>query len=457
LPGGYFGANYLIVNNAIYGGNLTTGGVIFIGSNTNIGNTSQNVLVITTNPTSSNVALTANNLTFAPSGNITVTGVYYKVNSTNYNVNGAATFANTIAVTGAATLSNTIAVTGAATFSNTISVTNTATFSNNITVAGNTTITSNLVVSSANVTNFLNLSNPSATHIVNGSINILGNMSVTGTLTTTAPATATANLVPASNVTHYLGNTTYWWLGLYTTNLTANTLSLGNNATITGTGTFSNTIGVTGAATFSNTIAVTGATTLSNTIAVTGAATFSNTISVTNTATFSNTIAITGAATFSNTISVTNTATFSNTISVSGVATLSANVAVAGSLISNNISQIYSTSFTFPNSTAAANVDIYNYSNLRAAEYLITVTDNNITPTNYQTTKLLLMHNANNTGGGGTTAYTTEYGTIYTSTSPLGAFSAVLSSGTIGLTFTPNAAIVSTNSVVKFIRTSIAL
>jgi len=135
---------------------------------------------------------------------------------------------------------------------------------------------------------------------------------------------------------------------------------------------------------------------------------------------------------------------------------VNANVYTNGTLISNNTGQIYSSSFTFPNSTAAANVDTFSYSSFRAAEYIVTITDNNVTPTKYQTTKLLVMHDANTTGGGGTSAYLTEYGTLYSS-SILGTFSALYSTGTIGIQFTPNSSAVSTNSVVKFTRTSIVL
>lgn len=108
-------------------------------------------------------------------------------------------------------------------------------------------------------------------------------------------ANATTLYVGNSTLNSTFGNGT--WSG--TANLTitpTSYLTVSGAANVTSNANFANTITVTGNATLSNTLAVTGNVTLSNTIAVTGAATLSNTLGVTGATTLSNTLTVSGLA-----------------------------------------------------------------------------------------------------------------------------------------------------------------
>jgi len=209
--------------------------------------------------------------------------------------------------------------------------------------------------------------NPDATLAVTGTANVSANVRIGGYTTIANSANITtvdSNLIPLTNNTRNLGNSTNRWASLY---VSGSTIYLGsvslsdsggnlkmpggiidgalsvnssitgaNTISITGNATFSNTIAVTGNATFTNTIAVTGSGVFSNNIAITGAATLSNTIAVTGATTLSNSVAITGAATLSNTIAVTGAATFSNTSAYTGAASFSNTITAVGNVTFGN-------------------------------------------------------------------------------------------------------------------------
>ncbi len=284
---------------------------------------------------------------------------------------------------------------------------------------------------------------------------------------------AVTNSVAFSNTLVVTGNTTF-----------SNTLAVTGNTTV------SNTLVVNGSVTFANTLAVTGNTALSNTLAVTGNTTLSNTLVVIGNTTLSNTLAVTGNATFSSNVSisqqlaVTNSVSFSNTLTVVGLANASGglntttanattginvganvnittsqinvgnssvNVVVNSSMIVLNSSNVVTVSTlasslgSFVNSntvtftgTSSQVMDSVTLSSTRSAEYLISA--NNNTANAYQVSKILVIHD-------GTTAYVTEYGTMFTNTSVIG-----ISAGANATHMFINCTPVSTNTTVKFTR-----
>jgi hypothetical protein len=457
---GYFGANTLIARDGIAGGNLSSFGALNLIANIAFTYSSSNLVSVTANSLFSDLTITTNAIYLTPTGGNTIIG------SNNLNITAIATNANTIAtITGNTTLKanstfNIFAVTGnnfatriVANTSNT-TITGNVFLSNTISVSGNATFSSGLTVlglanlqSSANITGNLYVSGNSN---IGGDVIVGGNLSITGTIISSG--TGGGNLIPASTGTYYIGNSSIAWLHGYfdfisssntttTKNLvstgtaTLNTVSIANSITVTGNATFSNTISVTGNATFSNTIAITGNVTFANTITVTGNATFSNTIAVTS---------VTSNVTFSNTITVTGNATFSNTISVAGVTTLTSNVAINSGIILNSIGHQFANSYTFTNSSVAANIDLVSASTYRSFEYLVQLSDSTVTPNPYyHSTKIAIIHD-------GTNPYVTEYGTLFNSVS-LGSFNVIINGGNIALQLTPTTA----NVVAKFIRTSI--
>jgi hypothetical protein len=92
--------------------------------------------------------------------------------------------------------------------------------------------------------------------------------------------------------------------------------------------------------------------------------------------------------------------------------------------------------------TSAQLVDFYDLATYGTVEYLINVIDNNAN--NRLSTKFLTMHD---TGA----VYSTEYATMTTNTTNMGAFSANANSTHVKVYFTP----VSSNANVKFIRFNI--
>jgi hypothetical protein len=249
---------------------------------------------------------------------------------------------------------------------------------------------------------------------------------------------------------------------------------------VTGNVTLSNTLSVVGATTLSNTLGLTGAATLSNTLAVTGNATLSNTLIVIGNTALSNTLTVTGNTTLSNTLTVTGNVTLSNTLSIVGLANASgglntttantttainvgANVNLTTSYINvgNSSVNVYvnssiisiggvnvattatlaslgiSNTVTFTG-TSSQVLDSMTLSAYRSAEYVISA--NNNTANAYQVSKILVIHD-------GTTAYVTEYGTMYTNTSVM-----TITAGANATHMFINCTPVSTNTTVKFTR-----
>lgn len=457
---GYFGANTLVAYTGIAGGSLSAGNTLNLITNTAFIYSSSNLVSFNANSSFSNVVMTVNAVYIVPTGgNTTIGGNFLNVNvstinvtSTTLNANSAAAtfgnttlkanatfnvfavtgngsetrivantsnttvtgnvyFSNTLNVTGAVSFSNTISATGNATFSNTIAVSGNATFSNTISIAGAANVGGTIgVVGAANVGGAIgvvgaaniggNLGVVGNANIA-GNVGILGNLNVTGNLNFTGVSTGDFN--PQANVTYSLGNTSLYWSNAYISSLT-----LANTATIAGNATFS------------------------SRITVTGNATFSNTITVTENATFSNTIAVTG------------NVTLSNTLAVTGVTTLSSNVSTSGTILINSIAHQFANTYTFTNSTVAANIDIVSASLYRSFEYTIQLSDSTVTPNPYyHMTKLIVLHD-------GTTPYITEYQTLFNIVT-LGTFDVGINGGNISLQLTPTTA----NVVAKFIRTSI--
>jgi hypothetical protein len=457
---GYFGANTLVVRDSIVGGNLSSFSALNLVANITFTYSNLNLVSVTANTTTSNLTITTNAINIVSTGgNTTIGGI-------NLNINATSLYANTIAtITGNTTLKanstfnilnitgNNIAsrivantsnttITGNVFLSNTISVTGDASFSSKLTVAGFANLQS-----SANVGGDLYVVGNTNVH---GTVSIDGNLNVNGSVISSG--SGGGNLVPAITSSYYLGNSTITWLYGYFDFISSSNTITSKNLVSTGTATLNtvsiaNTLFVTNNATFSNTITITGNATFSNTITITGNATFSNTITVTGNATFSNTVAISTISTnvaFNNTITVTGNTTLSNNLSVAGVTTLTSNIAVNSRMIFNSIGHQYANSYTFTNSSVAANIDIVSASTYRSYEYLVQLSDSTVTPNPYyHSTKIAIIHD-------GANSFVTEYGTLYNIAS-LGTFNVLINGGNIALQLTPTTA----NVVAKFIRTSI--
>ena len=99
---------------------------------------------------------------------------------------------------------------------------------NNSFVLGNTTnwwlnaFINSLTVTTANVGS-INLSNAAATSVVNGNINIIGSIQSPNVVFT---GTTTGNLVPSTNATFNLGNSSITWATGYISNITSNNISV---------------------------------------------------------------------------------------------------------------------------------------------------------------------------------------------------------------------------------------
>ena len=114
-------------------------------------------------------------------------------------------------------------------------------------------------------------------------------------------------------------------------------------------------------------------------------------------------------------------------------------------ILINNIITAYANSYTFSNSIAAANIDVFSSSTYRSAEYTLQLYDTTLATPAFEITKILIIHdNSNNT-------YMTEFGQIYNS-QLLGTFTSGITSGNLYLQLTPTTA----NVVCKFIRNTFA-
>lgn len=114
-----------------------------------------------------------------------------------------------------------------------------------------------------------------------------------------------------------------------------------------------------------------------------------------------------GSGVVNNTLTFTNSSIFSNTV-----------------VTNSNTSQI---------------LDVFSTSTWRSANYIITM---NTTPSLFHTTQIALLHD-------GTTAYITEYGTVFTSNN-LAIFDATIVSGNVRLNVVPSVAV----TTINFVRTT---
>ena len=132
-----------------------------------------------------------------------------------------------------------------------------------------------------------------------------------------------------------------------------------------------------------------------------------------------------------------------NSLSVSNNMTVAGNVQITGTVQFNSLVHTGSGTYTFNNSTLQANIDQMSATTFRSVEYQMQLTDSSVVPAQYHVEKISIVHD-------NTTAYMTEYGIMYT-TSSLGTFDASINGGNIVLKLTPSTA----NVVAKFIRTAV--
>ena len=243
---GSFGANYLVVNTGLIGGNVSSNSSIPILSNTFFKYDSANILIVTSNSTYTNVHITPNNVYISPTSNTLVSGSVLNINATTTNVTSTSFNANTVStltgnttvkantsytalsitgnssaviinanssnttVTGNAYFSNTLAVTGATTLSNTLSVTGNTTLSNTLLVTGNTTLSNTLVVT--------------------GNVSLSNTLSVAGTANISGAVSIGGDFIPFANITYNIGNNTLRWNELYISNVTASYITVSGNS-----------------------------------------------------------------------------------------------------------------------------------------------------------------------------------------------------------------------------------
>jgi hypothetical protein len=179
-------------------------------------------------------------------------------------------------------------------------------------------------------------------------------------------------------------------------------------------------------------------------------------LAVTNTVSFANTLLVIGLANASGGLNTTtaNATTGLNvganvnlTTSTLNIGNASINVSSNSSMIrivgSNVVTESRLSDFTSQNTvtftgTSSQVLDSVTLSSTRSAEYLVSA--NNNTANAYQVSKILVIHD-------GTTAYVTEYGTMYTNTSVM-----TITAGANATHMLINCTPVSTNTTVKFTR-----
>ena len=80
---GHFGAEFVYVANTLIGGNVSSNGVLRIQANVAITNGVSNVWTITANSSTSNLRITTTTVAISPTGNTTITGNTFVVNTSN--------------------------------------------------------------------------------------------------------------------------------------------------------------------------------------------------------------------------------------------------------------------------------------------------------------------------------------------------------------------------------------
>jgi hypothetical protein len=245
-------------------------------------------------------------------------------------------------------------------------------------------------------------------------------------------------------VNGYFGANTLVATNIKGGNVTTNSvITFQTNTTFSANVLVSQQLAVTNTVSFANTLAVTGNTALSNTLTVTGNVTLSNTLSIVGLANASGGLNTTTA----NTTAINVGANINLTTSTLNIGNTSINVSSNSSMIqivgSNVVTESRLSDFTTQNTvTFTGNssqvLDSMTLSAYRSAEYVISA--NNNTANAYQVSKILVIHD-------GTTAYVTEYGTMYTNTSVM-----TITAGANATHMLINCTPVSTNTTVKFTR-----
>ena len=285
--------------------------------------------------------------------------------------------------------------------------------------------------------------------ITSANVTISTNLFVTGGVS--------SDIIPTSNTAYNLGSFNEWFNNLFV-NISYTNSAITTNLTVEGNSTLSSVFSTNSSSVYVNTsfistsnIQLTNATAISN-IAGTlhvanlyaekldfGTLAAGNFIPSTNNAyTLGDTAMVWSAAYASN--------VYSNSVitgNVSSIDTITTNKTAANYISLSDIAELYSGSYTFVNTTAAANVDVELYTSYRSFDYTVQMSDITTVPASYHLTKLLIVQD--DAG-----VYLTEYGTIYNNMN-LGTITAGLAAGNFFLQVAPNTA----NVVVKYTRTAI--
>jgi hypothetical protein len=289
---------------------------------------------------------------------------------------------------------------------------------------------------------------------VGGDLYIRGDLIVSGNLTYTG--VSSADVLPAENEVYSLGTSSLRWAGLFTTNasITQN-LTVGQNATVTANITISQNANISGNVVISRNLSISNGATTVNTSGIytngvinatsfrignnfVANASYTKTpylevLVGTNATIIDGSSVYIGDSSSSVTIRVPNT-----TISANGQYFLNANGQWA-LVTSGSVSRGSHTT----TGTATQEIDAYSMVSIPAAEYIISVVDNNAN--NRYMSKILTTHDRG-------TGYMTEFASVTTNTN-IGTFTFIAPNVShVSLNFTP----VSSCTTVRFVRTIVS-
>ena len=463
---GKFGANTLVATAELRGGNVSSGGLLTINSNTVFGgnstvnssyvNAQANVFVnnavtqinsyITTitgnTDIKSNSALTA----MAVRGNNSTTNTIFNGNdvfifTNNTSVNSISIFTGNTYVKSNATV---VLITsqGNGTTSNVIFQGNLTQFTSNVdvtgtyhTIAGNVYFdTRTLMVDATNDRVGIGNDTPDAKFAVTGTANVSGATRLANTLITIGNANF-------ANIMVVVGNT-----------------ALQNSLIVTGNSYFANMMVTVGNTALQNSLVVTGNTRLANTLVVTGNTTLANTLAVTGSTTLNNTLQVLANAVFdtdtlyvdavNNRVGIKNTAPQSE-LRVTGNAdisdTLSTGTVIAGSIVFNAdyVIQVVANS----NIGTSTSTPLLVYSFPKATYSGAKITAAIKTPTgNTQFSEMVLAHNT-------VDSYVTVYATVASPPAAnAGFFSTAINNANVELSFQQSSATSSVKIVAHLIK-----
>jgi hypothetical protein len=288
---------------------------------------------------------------------------------------------------------------------------------------------------------------------VAGKLNVLGDLQVSGNLTYTG--ISSADVVPATNDTYSLGNTSYRWAVLWVTNanvtqsaIFGNTITVGGSSVVNSSGAYVTNINAASHTVGTSTIAnstgvytgIVNATSLNIGTSFTANSTGINTASIDVL-----TDIFIGSAT-ANLVANSSTIKISNsTVNLSITTPNSAAIASGQYYLNANgqwgiIAPATTNASITTTGTTTQEIDAYSMVSYPAAEYIVSVVDN--VANNRYMSKILTTHDR-------ATGYMTEFATITTNTN-VGTFSFVAPNVShVALRFTP----VSSNTTVKYVRT----